>query len=321
MSQLALGRSQYFRDQARVLEALTDALWDRWQKASREAAPPIDVSSTTREELIHSETERLRAHATWETVDAAELLDDLRSVVDLVARAKRVSVRFTPLSHLTILNADRVMLRQAILNTITYALDFARGGCVEIGGFAEGDEMGIRVTARGSVTSTQRQGVGLDISRQLMAAMGGRLHLETKSRTDWEARLVWPAAVPRVLLVVDDNEGFIDLFRRYLAGHNWQVIGATNSAEARQIIAETRPTVIALDVMMPKEDGWEFLMALKASDETRDIPVIVCSVLNEPQLALTLGATTYLAKPVTQQTLLRALRPWNRAGASPKPMH
>ncbi|HEC35695.1 MAG TPA: response regulator [Anaerolineae bacterium] len=316
MSRLALGRSQYFRDQARVLDALTDALWDRWQKPCEEAVSTVDVGSTTREELIHLETERLCAHATWEAVDAAELLDDLRAVVDPLARTKDVSVCFTPLHHLTVLNADRVMLRQAILNTITYALDLARGGRVEISGFAEGCETGIRVAAWGPATTAQRQGMGLDVCRQLMAAMGGRLHLEAENGAGWEARLAWPAAVPRVLLVVDDNEGFVDLFRRYLAGHTWQVIGATSSTEARQIIAETRPTVIALDVMMPREDGWEFLIALKTSTETRDIPVIVCSVLNEPQLALTLGAVTYLAKPVTQQALLRALAPWNQASAS-----
>ena len=322
MRRLALGKSQFFRDQARVLDALVNVLWERWRKSGERVASATGGNGTTREELVLSETERLWTHATWEVVDAAELVNDLRAVVEPLAKAKAVSVRFAPLHHLTIVNADRVMLRQAILNVITYALDVARGGRIEIGGFAEGGETGIRLvawrsaTAGQSVDAARRQGMGLDVCHQLMAAMGGRLHLVAQSNADWEARLAWPAARPRVLLVVDDNEGFVDLFHRYLAGHNWQVIGATSSAEAREIIAETQPTIIALDVMMPKEDGWEFLMALKTNEETRNIPVIVCSVLNEPQLALTLGATAYLAKPVTQQALLRALAPWNQAGAS-----
>ncbi|RLC62265.1 MAG: hypothetical protein DRI79_05660 [Chloroflexi bacterium] len=319
MRRLALGKSQFFRDQARVLDALIDVLWERWQKSRQKVTSAADASSTTQEELAHSEAERLCAHATWETVDVAELLKDLRAVVDPLAKAKAVSVHLTPLHHLTIVNADRVMLRQAILNVITYALDIARGGCMDVSGFVDGRETGIRVIARGGGATPRRREVGLEICRQLMTAMGGRLCLEDRGDDYWEARLAWPAAMPRVLLVVDDNEGFVDLFRRYLAGHNWRVIGATSSAEAREIIAETRPTVIALDVMMPAEDGWEFLMALKTNRETKDIPVIVCSVLNEPQLALTLGAVAYLAKPVTQQTLLRALAPWNQAGASLEP--
>jgi CheY-like chemotaxis protein len=195
-------------------------------------------------------------------------------------------------------------------------------GRVDVGGFAKKGETGIRVVARSTASTVtlsvaaQDREVGLDICRQLIAAMNGSLHLETTGPDCWEARLAWPVAGPCVLLVVDDNEGFVDLFRRYLAGHNWQVVGATSSAEARQVIAAARPTVIALDVMMPKEDGWEFLMALKTSEDTHAIPVIICSVLNEPQLALTLGAATYLAKPVAQQALLRALAPWGRSGAS-----
>jgi len=326
MSQIALGKSQYFRDQARVLEALADALWDRWQKARKETASAPDVGSTTRGNLIHSETERLCARATWEPVDVAELLDDLYVIVDPLARAKGVSVRFAPPYHLTALNADRVMLRQAVLNTITYALDIAREGQVDVNEFAEGGEMGIRVTARRSATTTQpagrgqRQGLGLDVCHQLMMALGGRLHVEPGGGDRWEACLAWPAAVPRVLLAIDDNEGLIDLFRRYLVSYNWQVIGATNGAKARQVIAETRPTVIALDVMMPGEDGWEFLMAFKENEDTRNIPVIVCSVLNEPQLALELGAAAYLAKPVTQRALLRALTPWSRTDTSLGPV-
>ena len=326
MSQIALGRSQYFRDQARVLEALAGVLWDRWQKAREGTASAPDVGSTTRGNLIHSETERLCAQATWEPVNVAELLDDLYAVVDPLARAKGVSVRFAPPHHLTALNADRVMLRQAVLNTITYALDIAREGHVDVNEFAEGDETGICVTARRSATTTQpagrgqRQGLGLAVCHQLMMALGGRLHVESEGRDRWEAYLAWPVAMPRVLLAIDDNEGLIDLFRRYLASYNWQVIGATGGAEARQVIAETRPTVIALDVMMPGEDGWEFLMAFKENEDTRNIPVIVCSVLNEPQLALELGAAAYLAKPVTQRALLRALTSWSQTDASPGPV-
>ncbi len=326
MKQIALEKSHYFREQARVLEVLTDVLWNQWQKAHQEANVATEkVADTTREELARSETERLYAHATWEALDMAELLDDLRTVVEPLAKAQGGSVHLAPLHHLTVSHANRIMLRQAILNVVTYALDIARGGRVDISSFTEGQEMGIRVLAwRAANTESlaspvQRQGVGLNICRQLMAAMGGSLHLEARSADCWKARLVWPTSVPRVLLVIDDNEGFVDLFRRYLAGYNWQVIGVANGAEARRIIAETPPTVITLDVMMPQEDGWELLVSFKNDDRTRNIPVIVCSVLNEPQLALALGAAGYLPKPVTQPALLRALAPWSQAGASPRP--
>ena len=83
------------------------------------------------------------------------------------------------------------------------------------------------------------------------------------------------------------------------------------------MIADTPPAVIISDVMMPEEDGWEFLASLKQDEQTRDIPFIVCSVLNEPQLAIMMGATAYLPKPVSQQALLNALSPWLQDAPTP----
>jgi CheY-like chemotaxis protein len=68
-----------------------------------------------------------------------------------------------------------------------------------------------------------------------------------------------------------------------------------------------------LDVMMPQVDGWELLAAIKSNPATRDIPVIVCSVLKSPALALKLGAAAYLPKPVSQQALIEALARWSQA--------
>jgi CheY-like chemotaxis protein len=318
MRRLALGRSQYFREQARVLRALTDRLWERYQEASGEPETGAGAGSS-RESLIRLETERLSARATWETVDVADLLDDLRNVVEPLARTNGVSLRFLTSPGSMHINADRVMLRQAVLNLITCAVQAARGGGLEVGGFVRENEKGIRVAATGLVAGIERELPELQVCYRLTSALGGTLLLGEESSDRWEACLVWPAAFQNLLLVVDDNEGFVDLFRRYLAGHTWQVVGASNGAEARRILAETRPAVIVLDVMMPKEDGWEFLMTLKRSPDTRAIPVIVCSVLNEPQLALALGAAAYLTKPVTRQALLEALAPWSLLAANQGP--
>jgi Amt family ammonium transporter len=122
-------------------------------------------------------------------------------------------------------------------------------------------------------------------------------------------------------LVIDDNEQFLDLFRRYLAGHPWQVVGAVDGDSARRLAQECRPTVSLLDVMLPKEDGWEILRRWKAEPSTQNLPVIICSVLNEPQVATTLGAAGYLLKPVTQRSLLHALAPWRPEQTTPLSMH
>ena len=102
------------------------------------------------------------------------------------------------------------------------------------------------------------------------------------------------------MLVIDDNESLIELFRRYLAGHRAVVVGTTSGSQAVKIATQAHPQLIVLDVMMPQQDGWEVLQALRAHPDCAEIPIIVCSVLREHELALSLGANDTITKPVSQ---------------------
>jgi CheY-like chemotaxis protein len=106
---------------------------------------------------------------------------------------------------------------------------------------------------------------------------------------------------------VEDNPQVVQLFRRYLHGSIYRLLHVPDPDVLVQRAGEEQPAVITLDVMMPRRDGWELLQALKVRPETRDIPVLVCSVLRDRELALALGAADFLPKPITQHTLLAAL--------------
>ena len=68
-----------------------------------------------------------------------------------------------------------------------------------------------------------------------------------------------------------------------------------------------RPDAVLLDIRLPGIDGWAVLQALKAEPETRDIPVIVVSIVDERARGAALGAAAYLVKPVGRDDLLTAL--------------
>jgi CheY-like chemotaxis protein len=285
-----------------------------------------------RAQLVQAEVARLCAHAVWQAVDMDEVLREVQQVVSAVAAAQGVALVVTADTGLLVPRADAILLRQAILNVLTYGLDRASGGQLLVTPLRQQNVAGITIRAEPApqLTSTARasalparQGVGLLISQQLMTAMGGELLTapfpsagerpspRTAQRAEtWAARLIWSTNRAPVLLVIDDNEGLLQLFRRYLAGYTWQVIGVTDGEQARSALEQFRPTVIILDVMMPKEDGWAILQQLKADPATATIPVMICSVLNEPQLARSLGAAAYLPKPVKQRVLLQALARW-----------
>jgi CheY-like chemotaxis protein len=84
-------------------------------------------------------------------------------------------------------------------------------------------------------------------------------------------------------------------------------VAAVDGTRALECAEAEQPAAIVLDVMMPGRDGWEVLQVLKSHPATRHIPVVVCSVLQERDLALALGAAELLVKPVARPDLLRAL--------------
>jgi len=111
-----------------------------------------------------------------------------------------------------------------------------------------------------------------------------------------------------VILVVDDNEGLVELLDRYLSGHDCRVITSTSGPEGLKLAQELLPDAIILDVMMPGASGWEILQTLRSQPQTATIPIIVCSVFNDPELAHSLGATRFHSKPITRDTILSTLR-------------
>jgi CheY-like chemotaxis protein len=80
-----------------------------------------------------------------------------------------------------------------------------------------------------------------------------------------------------------------------------------NGQEAIEKARALRPLAVTLDIMLPGVDGWEVLRALKSSPATRDIPVVVVSVMDNRSLGIALGADDYLVKPLDRQALLDAL--------------
>jgi CheY-like chemotaxis protein len=107
--------------------------------------------------------------------------------------------------------------------------------------------------------------------------------------------------------VVDDNEDVLELFRSYLSPHRYRVVTVRSARQALDLAREVQPYAITLDLMMPGQDGWDVLQTLLSQPDTRHIPVIVCTVLRQKELALSLGAAAFLAKPTTEAALLAAL--------------
>jgi CheY-like chemotaxis protein len=110
-----------------------------------------------------------------------------------------------------------------------------------------------------------------------------------------------------LVLVVDDDPAVLDLLTRSLSKEGYSVRTAQSGQDALMLARELKPRLITLDVMMPSMDGWSVLTALKADPLTRDIPVVMVSIVDDKPLGFALGAADYLTKPIDRNRLTEVL--------------
>jgi CheY-like chemotaxis protein len=273
----------------------------------------------TRLDAAAQEVARLTSNLLMESVDLAAVAANVAEL--LAPRTERTGVRL----HIDqgvmppAVVADRALLRQALLNLCSYALDQAcRGGEVAVTWVQAERAAGLELAAcaatldaaiESAAAPARREGVGVSVAQKLIEAMGGQTMLE-ETGSDWRCTLLLPAAPRDTVLVVDDNADLTALFQRYAAGHPLNVVGANSGSQALALAGELHPQMIILDLMLSQMDGWEILQRLRASPATQDTPIIICSVLNEQELAFSLGASDYVTKPISQTTLIDVLQRW-----------
>ncbi len=108
------------------------------------------------------------------------------------------------------------------------------------------------------------------------------------------------------ILIIDDDPEIRYTIGQYLISRGYEVAYAEDGEQGIEKAVNLQPFAITLDVMLPKKDGWNILKEFKENPATRDIPVILISVMGDKNLGYGLGAFEYFVKPISSEKLLSA---------------
>jgi signal transduction histidine kinase/DNA-binding response OmpR family regulator/HAMP domain-containing protein len=122
--------------------------------------------------------------------------------------------------------------------------------------------------------------------------------------------------------IIDDEPDINDMLKISLIKEGYNVIDASNGEEGLRIARHHLPDLIILDVKLPDINGFEVLSCLKQEEKTKDIPVIIMSILNDPEESIKMGAIDHIIKPVDLKYLKAKINrslATNNPGVSIKP--
>jgi PAS domain S-box-containing protein len=275
-----------------------------------------------------------------EPVDLAAVLQEVVATLALQAERRGLVLR-EEIPSLPIVIGDRDRLVQVFTNLLSNAIKYTPEGEVGIRGKPGYGTVQVEVfdTGVGMTPEEQRQlfkkffrgrdsqvrsaggtGLGLVIAQGIVHAHGGTIAVESAPGQGTRCRVTLPAVASGptsveaavtdrpTVLVVDDEVAIRDLLLEYVRLWGYHGIGAADGRAGLDLARRVRPAVAILDVVMASMSGLEVLTALKADPATRDIPVLLHSVTDDPQQGLALGAAEYLQKPVSPSRLRDAIQ-------------
>jgi len=295
---LGLSVRQAYRDLRRGEKSIAIVLWTREDRRDETTASAAQLSS------FKTEMARLEYHS--HAVDLQNVLEQALTAVKSLGQQKGVACEILPPNDPVVLSTDPVVARQVMISLLSHTIQQAVPPSVYLRLTSEAQYALLDVRYDVIPVQADQPAVNIIIT-QLADRLGWGISYTEHIGGTRTIKLEMMARGPTVL-VIDDNEGLVTLITRFLTDQECRVAAAHDGEEGLRLAQEIKPDAIILDVMMPRMDGWELLQRLRSADETAQIPVIICSVTDDPGLAYSLGASLFLPKPINRSAIVSSLR-------------
>jgi signal transduction histidine kinase/CheY-like chemotaxis protein len=278
-----------------------------------------------------------------ETFAVAPVIESVCQVMrGMSANGPRLIVDVAP--DLPKIETDLAKFKQILFNLLSNAVKFSPATSpITIRATLENDAVTVTVHDEGigidpahhamifeefrQVDSTARRefggtGLGLALVKKFVELQGGRVSVDSSLGAGSTFSFTLPvrsqaAVVTRTpelserndrVLVIEDDANAYELISSALQSAGFLSIRARHADEALHLARAAKPIAVTLDLVLPGADGWEVLKQLKSDESTRQLPVVIISMVDNRDLGIALGADDYFIKPVDRPRLLECLR-------------
>jgi CheY-like chemotaxis protein len=321
-NQLGFSVRHLRRKEHAAIEALATYLWRKHNMDTSASPSSVPIASSP-ESAVNTELAWLEDNLQNGLTDINATLPGVLTLAQGLADQHQIDIIANIPENLPAVAADHIVIRQILLNLFDLAIHYADGHAGHSVVFSTRmQEQMINLYIRTQPADTllqqgenpsyvhrlddDKQKAKLDMACRLARASDIKLTFLANT-PGFEVVLALHAQAWVPVLVVDDSLDTLQLLRRYVAGTRYRLIGARQPDKVLELVETLLPQMIVLDVMMPWIDGWEILSRLKQDPHTTHIPVLVCTILPQEELAHYLGANAFLSKPVSRQTFLAEL--------------
>ena len=174
-------------------------------------------------------------------------------------------------------------------------------------------------------TAQRGTGLGLSLTKSYAELMGGRVEAESEKDVGSTFAFIIPRAFSHkdakeanepivrnlddqsIVVLIDDDPAMHEVVKRTLSKSGVTMLGATNGERGLEIVRESKPKLILLDVYMSGRDGWSILREVKSDPDLKDIPVVMVTQLSEERFAKSLGADGYFTKPIDRKRFVEEI--------------
>ncbi len=269
------------------------------------------------------------------------LINSAMSTCRVLIKGKNIELKMSLSQKAVWACADEFRTRQVLLNILSNAAKFTDSGTISSGVvLTQNDEYlkiwvkdtgcGIKEEDYSKVFEEFRQtesalaknkggtGLGMAISKRFVEMMGGQIWLESQpeigttfyftlpsERNEATEKTINPNK--KVVLIIEDEPAFVKIYKEYLSDKNYEIYSLSEKNFSITKISEIKPSAVILDFLHFQSHGLELLKQIKSASQTKDIPVIACSIIEDKHMAFNLGAEAYIVKPISRNDLLSVL--------------